>query len=139
MNKKLMQQQESQIQNFLTKEVQDETIEKAWKYVIDSVTDDKFRLLTSEAKKPIPRNITAKKLAKFSLWKDKSPEIVETKKALKTIGLRKSQVKEGKVFVRLGNKTLEITEFVRQEVKGHYTSLLQREFAPSKTKVERSA
>lgn len=139
MNKKLMRQQASQIENFLQKEVQEETIEKAWKYVIDSVVDDKFRLLKSEAKKPVPRKITGKELAKFDCWKEKGSEVIETKKAFRTIGVRRNQVKEGKVFVRLGVKTFEITEFVRQEVKDHYRRLLEREFTPPEKKVERSA
>lgn len=134
MNKKLMQQQESQIANFLQKEVQEETIKRAWKYVIDSVYDGKFRLVTSKSKKPIPKKIISKELAKFNLWKTEGIQIMETEEAFRTLGVRRNQIKEGKVFVRLGDRTFEITEFVRQEVKDHYKQLLEREFAPPEKK-----
>jgi hypothetical protein len=50
----------------------------------------------------------------------------------------KDQIREGAVFVRLGEKTFEITEFVRQEVKDHYVSLLEREFTPYRAKGRKS-
>ena len=135
MNKRLMQQQNSQIKNFLQKEVKEVTIRKAWKYVIDSVHDDKFRLLTSKAKKPIPKKIASKELAKFDLWRAESSEIMETKQAHfeRSVygGIR---LKRERCSLRLDDKTFEITEFVRQEVKDHYKLLLEREFTPPEKK-----
>jgi hypothetical protein len=138
MKKKLMLKQESQIESFLAKKSQNETIEPAWKYVIDSVIDDKFRLLISKPKKPVPKEIKAAQLAKFSLWKEDDTIIVEMKNAFEKIGVPKDQIREGGVFVRLGDKTFEITEFVRQEVKDHYVSLLEREFTPYRGKGRKS-
>lgn len=138
MNKKLMHQQESQIKDFLQKEVREENITEVRKFVIDSVIEDKFRLLTSIAKGPVPKKIMSKQLAKFDLWKPESSEIIETEKAFQTIGVRRNQIKEGKVFIRLRDKTFEITEFVRQEVKDHYKRLLEREFTPPEIKREKS-
>ena len=134
MNKKLMQQQESQIKNFQQSEVETETINIAYRYVIDSVIEDKFRLLTSEPKIPISRGTTAKQLASFDLWKESMPKVVELKNVFREIGVRRNQIKEGKVFVKLENKTFDLTEFVRQEVKDHYCGLLKREFASPEKK-----
>jgi hypothetical protein len=134
MKKKLMQQQESRIANFLQKEVQQETIERAQKYVIDSVYENRVRLVTSTAKEPIPKKIMSKELAKFNLWKAEDIQIMETEEASRMLGVRRNQIKEGNVFVRLEDRTFEITEFVRQEVKDHYKQLLKREFASPEKK-----
>jgi hypothetical protein len=134
MKKKLMQQQESRIANFLKKEVQQETIERAQKYVIDSVYENRVRLVTSTAKESIPKKIMSKELAKFNLWKAEDIQIMETEEASRMLGVRRNQIKEGNVFVRLEDRTFEITEFVRQEVKDHYKQLLKREFASPEKK-----
>ena len=135
MKKELMHKQESQIENFLAKENPNETIEPVLKYVIDSVHDDRFRMLISKPKKLITKGTKASQLAKFNLWKDCGEEIVETKNAFKMIGVQKDQIREGAVFVKLGEKTFEITESVRQEVKDPYIKLLEREFTPYKSKL----
>ena len=138
MKKKLMRQQESRIKSYLQKKDLKEPIGLIWKYVIDSVIDDKFRLLISKPKKPVPKEIKVAQLAKFSLWKEDEIAIIDTKKAFEKIGVPKDQIREGAVFVKLGEKTFEITEFVRQEVKDHYVSLLEREFTPYKAKGRKS-
>lgn len=124
-----MQQQESRIADFLQNKVQQETIDQAWKYVIDSVYGNKLRLVTSKATKPIPKKITSTELAKFDLWKTETIQIMEKEEARKMLGAKRKQIKEGKVFIRLKDQAFEITEFVRQEVKDHYKQLLKREFA----------
>jgi hypothetical protein len=139
MKKKLMHQQESRIKSYLQKTDLKETIGPVWKYVIDSVIDDKFRLLISKPKKPVLKEIKAAQLARFNLWKECDIVIVETKNAFKKIGVPKDQIREGAVFVRLGEKTFEITEFVRQEVKDYYVSLLEREFTPYRGKSRRKS
>jgi hypothetical protein len=138
MKKKLMRQQESRIKSYLQKKDLKEPIGLIWKYVIDSVIDDKFRLLISKPKKPVPKEIKVTQLAKFGLWKEDETAIIDTKKAFERIGVSKDQIREGAVFVKLGEKTFEITEFVRQEVKDHYVSLLEREFTPYKAKGRKS-
>lgn len=130
MKERLMRQQRSRVENFLQREVETEVIERAWKFVIDSVIDDKFRLLTSVSKEPIPKTSKIEELATFEIWDEYGSEIVETKNAFSRLGVRASEIRETKVFVRFGNKTFEITEFVRQESKNHYLPLLKREHTP---------
>jgi hypothetical protein len=134
MKKKLMRQQGSQVENFLQKEVQKKSIGHAKKFVVDSVIDDKFRVLTSVSKTPIPKTIKVEELAKFDLWERSESDVIAIKDAFQKIGVRANQIKEANVFVKLEDKTFEITEFVRQEIKNHYLPLVKREFTPYRPK-----
>jgi hypothetical protein len=125
-----MTQQRSQVEHFLHKEIETEIIDRVWKYVVDSVIDDKFRLLTSVTKEPLPRTSNIEELSSFEIWDEYSSEIVELRNAFRRIGVRADRIREGKVFLRFGNKSFEITEFVRQESKNHYVPLLEREHTP---------
>ena len=95
MKKELMRQQESRIKSYLQKKDMSETTKPAWKYVIDSVIDDKFRLLISKPQKPVPGEIKVAKLAKFSLWEEEETAIVDTKKAFERIGVPVDKIREG--------------------------------------------
>ena len=106
------------------------------KFTIDSVINNKFRLIVSKLKKPLLINPEmfkekeknfSRKLAKFDIWKREKSEAVLLEDAFSRLGVRKSKIKEGKVFVRFENETFEITEYVREEVKNHYLPLLKRE------------
>ena len=106
------------------------------KFTIDSVINNKFRLIVAKLKKPLLINPEmfkekeknfSRKLAKFDIWKREKSEAVLLEDAFSRLGVRKSKIKEGKVFVRFENETFEITEYVREEVKNHYLPLLKRE------------
>ena len=140
MKKKLMVRQEAQIANFMKKKIKDtprlQFGTDVTKFTIDSVINNKFRLIVSKLKKPLlidsemfkekEKNFS-RKLAKFDIWKREKSEAVLLEDAFSRLGVRKSKIKEGKVFVRFENETFEITEYVREEVKNHYLPLLKRE------------
>jgi hypothetical protein len=126
MNKKLLEQEATPINAFLHDLNQAEKNASIMKYTIDSANDDRFRLLISEPFRPFSEPITATRLAQFNKWKTSSTVVVHRRKAM-LFGIPANRVKEGEVFVKLGSKTFEITEHVRQEVKSHYKSLLRRE------------
>jgi hypothetical protein len=140
MKRKLMIKQETQIVNFMEKRFSVAPSLKldtnVTKFTIDSVINDKFRLIVSELKEPLLLNSEmlkkknedfGKKLANFNLWKRIGSEAVSLKDAFSRIGVKKPDIKEGKVFVRFENETFEITEYVREAVKNHYLPLLKRE------------
>jgi hypothetical protein len=134
--KRLLQQEASQINSSFANLPLAGKIVPVLKYVVDSVTDDKFRLLISKTNKPFLGPITAAKLAKFSKWKLSSTEIMETKKAMKVLGIPENKVLEGRVFVKLGSNIFEISEHTREEIKRHYRPLLNRESVTIRKKKE---
>lgn len=147
MKKKLMIKQEAKIVRFMKKSFSVAPSLKlgtnVTKFTIDSVINDKFRLIISELKEPLlfssemlkeKNQIFGKKLANFNLWKRIGSEAVTLKDAFSRIGVRKTNIKEGKVFVRFENETFEITEYVREAVKNHYLPLLERESYQIKVK-----
>jgi len=146
MKRKLMIKQESQIRNFIQKRIKEKPIGYATKYTIDSVINNTLRLLTSKSITPIPMNAEflydepdflgpdkslGHYFARFNIWGKSEDRVVLLRNASSELGVEKDQIKEGKVFVNFENKTFEITEFVRQEIKNHYVPLLKREYQPS--------
>lgn len=128
-----MMMQRSQVEEHLS-QVQGEEVFSAAKYVIDSVYEDKFRVLVSRQKEPIPKSAGVKGLARFDVWEPVEEDefmIREKRRAFSEFGIRADQVEEGRVFVRIPAdgkaKALEITEFVRDESKSQYLALVKKE------------
>lgn len=129
MKKRLMAAQKANLQKYLSHEFPVNEFDEVYKFTIDSVIDDKFRVLISKSKDPVPRLIQAEALANFEMWKEDGIVTDEKRNAYKKYGIRSNQIEETKVFIKFldSPKALEITEFVRQESKNHYLPLLKRE------------
>ena len=126
--------QRSQVEERLSL-IGEEMLSSATKYVIDSVYEDRYRVLVSHLRRPISRSAGIEGLASFEAWEAEGGDeflIRERKNAFSEFGIRADQVEEGRVFVRLpgDGKALEITEFVRDESKSHYKALIMKERAP---------
>jgi hypothetical protein len=131
--KQRMTMQRSRVEERLG-DIKEEEVSSATKYVIDSVYEDKFRVLVSRLRKPIPKSEGVNGLARFDVWEAVGGDdlLIRSKKdAFKELGIMADQVEEGRVFVRFSpgdnSRAVEITEFVREESKSHYLALVKKE------------
>ena len=130
MRKQLMKNQAASLRKMISQAEYQGEFEQVFKFTIDSVIDDKFRIIISNSKEPVRGHLEAKFLARFDMWRDPPKiEIAEKKEAFKRYGIRSGQIKETKVFLKYphSQRAVEITEFVREESKNHYLPLLKRE------------
>lgn len=97
-----MMQQEEQMVNFMKeKKIAKMPCLLATKFTIDSVINNKFRLLISKSKEPILRRqelfeskgFLGKQLAKFDFWEDSEEQIILLEETPSKIGIRKDQIK----------------------------------------------
>jgi len=98
-----MMAQRSQVEERLSL-IGEEELSSATKYVIDSVYEDRYKVLVSHLRRPIPRSAGVKGLANFDAWEGEGGDefmIRERRKAFPEFGIRADQVEEGRVFVRL--------------------------------------
>jgi hypothetical protein len=137
--KKLVEEKAKQLSEFLEKEFKGKVISEAEKYTIDSIVEDRFRILVAHLKEPVPKENGGKGLAEFNVWSP-DEELLLDKKGVKypergeianLLRISADELTERQVFVRIHGNTFNITEQVREVSKQIYTRLVERELRPS--------
>ena len=135
MLEKFVKDTTEKLTEFLEKRVEGEFISEAEKFTLDSVYEDRYRIIISRLKKPVAKVKGVAGLAEFSVWRDESELLIKDEKSKYP---KKNQVAdelqidpdlltERKVFVRIQGRTFDITENVREISKTIYKKLLERE------------
>lgn len=136
--KKLAEEKAKELSEFLDIELEGGKITEAKKYTIDSIYEDRYRIIVSNLKRPVKKVIGADGLAEFKVWVDedklfleKEDELYPTRKRVAdALQVDPYLLTERKVFVRIKRRTFDITEQVRQVSKKLYKRLLEREMRP---------
>ncbi len=142
--KKLVEEKAKELSKFLEKEFSGKVISDAEKYTIDSIVEDRFRIIVAHLDKPVLKEKGGKGLAEFNVW-SQDEELFLDKESVKypdrgeitnLLGISADELAEGQVFVRIQGRTFNITEQVREISKQVYTRLVERELRPSRRREE---
>jgi len=140
--KKLVEEKAKELSEFLEKEFRGKVISEAEKYTIDSIVENRYRILVAHLKKPVPKENGGKRLAEFNVW-NSDEELFLDKEGVKypergeianLLGINADELTERQVFIRIQGNTFNITEQVREVSKQIYTRLVERELRPSRRK-----
>jgi hypothetical protein len=135
---KYIEETTEELTEFLEKSVKGDIIEKAEKFTLDSIHNDRLRVIVSSLREPFPKAKGPAGLAEFSIWRVESNLFVENEdskypereRVARHLGVNPDALTERKVFVRIHGRTFDITEYVREVSKRVYTRLLEREMRP---------
>ena len=124
-----------ELTQYLEQHVEGDIIQEAKKFTIDSVYEDRYRIIVSTLTKPVAKAKGAVGLAEFSVWKDESELFIEDEtskyptrdQVAEELDVDPNLLTERKVFVRIQGHTFDITEHVREQSKTLYKKLLERE------------
>ena len=141
---KYIEETTEELAEFLERSVKGDLIEKAEKFTIDSIHNNRLRVIVSSLKEPFPKAKGPAGLAEFSNWKAEKNLFVEKaedkypkrEQVANYLGVDPEALTERKVFVRIHGHTFDITEHVREVSKRIYTRLLEREMRPSRLREE---
>ncbi len=138
--KMLVEEKAKELSEFLEKDFKGKVISEADKYTIDSVVEDRYRILVAHLKEPVPKEKGGEGLAEFNVWGG-DEELILDKVGIKypergeisnLLGIGADELTERQVFVRIQGQTFNITEQVREVSKQIYTKLVDRELRPSR-------
>ncbi len=142
--KKLVEEKAKKLSEFLEKKFTGKDITEAEKYTIDSIVEDKYRILVAHLKEKVSKENGGKGLAEFNVWSE-DEELFLDRKAVKypkreelanLLRIGADELTERQVFVRIQEQTFNITEQVREVSKDIYTKLVERELSPSRRREE---
>jgi len=141
---KYVEETTEELAEFLERGVKGDLIEKAEKFTIDSIHNDRLRVIVSNLRKPFLKAKGPAGLAEFSVWRAEKNLFVENEESkyperervARHLGVDPDALTERKVFVRIQRRTFDITEQVRDVSKRVYTRLLEREMRPSRRREE---
>ena len=142
---KIAKEKAKELSEFLDMELEGEEITEAKKYTIDSIYEDRYRIIVSNLKRPVKKAIGADGLAEFQVWEDEDDLFLEKedklyptrKRVADALQVDPDLLTERKVFIRIQQRTFDITEQVRQVSKKLYKRLLVREMHPYRRREER--
>ena len=136
--KKIIEEKAKELSDFLENEFEGKAISEAKKFTIDSIYENRYRIIVSNLKKAMEKAKGVNGLAEFEVWRDESELFLEKENELypsremvaEALEVDPDILAERKVFIRIQSRTFDITEQVRQVSKKLYKRLLEREMRP---------